>query len=727
MAPDYAIYGVQPYGTALYGKAPAADFVVYQFSATLVESGVSVFWGKPTGNWSTLRLVRGAYGYPTDEIDGTILIESPAATNPTVYVDTAVNELRFYYYSLFLQVPDGSWRRAGDVMILVPKDYGSAERLYELTPQVYRDGDLYYTVQSANSDWYGRGLLETFLSVLGDATDAIRSDLESLLWVSDPMKVAGNLLEVMAKQYGLPYEAELGMAMVRRQIATAVYMYKMKGSRLGLQAAVTAFSGWDAVVSTEANLVPTSDDASFDVTLGRWAEFSNVALSRQPLQGALTTSGTGVLIMTALAAGQMEIRYPAGSTPPANASSRVSLPLLLNRVSGPLAAPASLPLLFARGSQTYPYNVYGVPLPDSPLAGAAQLPLLISSGGGAPLTFSAYVAPYGAAPVRSPFLRLIFYDANQAIVGTINGTAVAELAGPVTGNWQRYTVTGVAPSTAQYAGFGIVVPGAGAGEQHQVDAVQFEAGGVATTWEPGGGIKIVLQADRINLSDNPSFEVDASNWVVNGGTLTRQVSANSFIGAARGFLLANGTSTTLSLTTANFIPVAANTPMTFSAYWRAGFTGRPIFHRVDWYDAGGRLIQSLADGPDASLPLLMNRAAQVSDAAGIWTRTSFLVFPPAGAMQCKYTTGVARYNAVIPASEDHYVDGILIERSGQLGAYFDASVGVPISDYVWEGTAGLSHSHYYHRRATRKSRLTVRLPDFLPAGRQVRILDGQPL
>jgi phage tail-like protein len=736
--PDYAIYGVHFYGTAKYGKAPSSDFVLDHFTATPEGySQVRIEWGKATGSFDRLRLVRGSYGYPTDEIDGQILFDAAPSGPSGAVLDPAVEPLRFYYYTLFLRLTiDGSWRRAGDVVCLVPGDFGYSDRLYELLPEIYTEGDLTYTIDDAASPDFGSGVLQTFMGVFGFELDNLRSELDSLLWAYDPNKVSGGLLPLLCQQLGLPFEAELGMALVRHQLNNIVYLYKIKGTRPGIEGAAYAFSGWAAKVSAEANLISNNDDASFEATIGRWSEQVNVTLSRQAMQGALTTSGTGVLAMTARSTGVMVATLPA--------LPQASLPLLLSTIWPTFDGPAALPLLLggAPPIQRLPMD-YGTPIPDQLGTQTASLPLLILPG--RPFTFSAYFEP--ATTVRHVAVQLFFYDKNNVNIGSATGPYISEIAS----QWVRATVTGMVPAGAVRAGYALLV-GTGAslplffgpdlpvaGEIHYADALQLSPGKVSASlplllnqtppapWQPANGIKVVLLADRVNRCVNPSFETDVSGWTGVGATLSQVGSIIDVGGSFSCQVTTLAGQRKAGLATTLAVPVTAGAPMVFSPYWQAATTARPVVNQVDWYDAGGQKISSLADGPDTSLPMLLNPVTPALDAVGSWTRFSFQAVPPAGAVTAIFTSMITATSGTLPTGEIHYVDCVLIEQAGALNPYFDASTGTPAADYLWEATPQLSRSHYYHRRATRESRLRVRLPDFVPAGSTVRILDAQPL
>lgn len=320
--PDYAIYGVHFYGTAQYGAAPTYEFALPSFTASPSGyTGVRLQWGHPSGTYTTIRLVRGTFGFPTDHIDGTVLLEVAAGSDPGTYLDTPVETLRFYYYSLFLQVAADEWVRAGDQPILMPQDYGYSSRLYELVPGVFSDDGGIVSHE-------GEGRLEVFLSLFGDQLNIIRSELESLLWVHDAERMAGGLLPYLADQLGFPYEAELGMELMRQQIINAVYLYKTKGTQPGIEGAASVLSGWAPIVTApapdEVNVVLVADrinhvqNPSFEdgsTPLDLWAAYGDSTAPTFASDGVEAQSGSQSASLTAVSGtgAFMGIRTDAGN------------------------------------------------------------------------------------------------------------------------------------------------------------------------------------------------------------------------------------------------------------------------------------------------------------------------------------------------------------------------------------------------------------------------------
>ncbi|HET7110121.1 MAG TPA: hypothetical protein VFI41_04575 [Gemmatimonadales bacterium] len=414
---DYAVYGVHFYGTAQYGLPPSFEFSLDYFDAKPSKyDRIKIEWGHPSGAWDRMRLVRGNYGFPTEYDDGRVLLEiTDPATDPGSYEDINVSELHFHYYTMWLRVTaDGRWVRAGNALALMPKNYGYTERLYDLTPGIFRDEDIFISASS------GVGMLQTFLGIFGYQLDQMRSEIESLRWTADPERLSGGLLPYLADMLGFPYEAELGMELVRKQLLNAVYLYKMKGSRLGLEGAVKVLTGFTPVIvsatpghvdiSLLGDRVNLIENPSAETDASWWTG-TNAAIARDTTQHQY---GAASFRLTAAAGGDMYMTSPTG------------------------------------------------------LAGMPVTPGLLYSG-----TAGVFKASGTARSVRTDIL---WYDAAgtqlAGAAGTSQGTAVPQTLGA----WAQPVVTAAAPAGAATAALRPTVVAAGAGENQYIDGVLFEQG-----------------------------------------------------------------------------------------------------------------------------------------------------------------------------------------------------------------------------------------------------------
>jgi phage tail-like protein len=434
--PDYAVYGIHFYGTARYGLPPRFEFSLDYFEA--LPSGydrIKVEWGHPSGEWDVMRLMRGNYGFPMDQTEGRLILEASNVdgagavmvagllADPGTAEDTLVTPLRFHYYTMFLrQTVSGDWVRAGTAVCLLPKNYEYTERLYELTPGVFRDDDIYI------STFTGQGMLQSYMGLFGYMLDQLRSELESLLWTADPERVSLGLLPYLAQQLGFPYEAELGGTLARRQLLSAVYLYKMKGTQLGIEGAVRVLTGWNPTITVDVpghlmvdlagERVNRVTNPSAEVNTTGWTAGANTTLTRVTTQHAYgvaafqlaATAGGDVSMMTATGTGGMKVTE----------------------------------------GQSYMASIYNT-------------------------------KPSGT--VRDVRTDILWYDVAGAQIGSaVLGTAIPQVLGAWTA---RPSLRATAPAGATTAAMRVTALAAGAGENQFFDGALFEAASVLAPYFDG--------------------------------------------------------------------------------------------------------------------------------------------------------------------------------------------------------------------------------------------------
>ena len=235
-------------------------------------------------SWSQLRLVRSSYGYPMFPEDGILLLEQ--GRDPSnVFVDRDVRGGRFYYYSIFVFADETEqWIRAGDAIGLATADHGYCDQLFESMPQFMRQAD---GERRANAGV--EGPLYRYLCTLGAALDHIRTEYESLRWVRNPDQISGGLIWPLAAMFGVPFEPAIGMRQARVWLRDATYLYRIKGTRPGVEAAASAMTGWGARVTLGKNLFRADGVPGWYSA----ADLSEVSSPDDPSIPAMLVDGTG--------------------------------------------------------------------------------------------------------------------------------------------------------------------------------------------------------------------------------------------------------------------------------------------------------------------------------------------------------------------------------------------------------------------------------------------------
>lgn len=467
-----ALYGIDFYGASRYGTRVFLEFDARPFLAR--DNGaygvLDVTWQPPAGSWDRVRLVRNAFGVPVTPEDGVVLLESnsgplartsgrPVDAPVRAFRDTGLEHGRFQYYALYVySPPTGEWVRAGSTTGLVLRDYGYSDRLWELLPPVYRTK----TSGLLESD---NDVLRRFLRLFGVQFDTIRLEYDTLKDVNDAAKTSGNLLPLMAQQYGQFFEPELGMKQMRVLLQNTVRSYRLKGTAPGVETFLAAVSGYSAQVRPLKNLILDYNTSSAEETIGQFGVGDvNSLLSRQVPNGTVDAAPStsmrraGIFAHRAIAAGLSRVRTKIG------------------------------------GREAM--------LENSPVTP------------GTTYTFSAY-ARSGQAGNFGARCWLGWLDAQGNYISEVDGTPV----NPATGAWSsRPFVTGTAPPTAVYVALALVWTATAANQVMYWDMLQLEAGAAPTEFADARLIDVDLGAQRVNLVRNPTFAGGTHFWSIASGS-----------------------------------------------------------------------------------------------------------------------------------------------------------------------------------------------------------------
>lgn len=187
---------------------------------------------------------------------------------------------------------------------------------------------------------------------------------------------------------------------------------------------------------------------------------------------------------------------------------------------------------------------------------------------------------------------------------------------------------------------------------------------------------------RTNIIQNPSFEVDLSNWtwLISGLSVTRV--ASGLVGTHCMQIQTTNTSTSLNVvgTSGTLATATAGATYTGSASVRntGGFT-RDVGIQLDFFDISNNYISSSA----------LSTANVVSGAG--WVGFSVTGVAPAGTE----FVNVRIYAQLNNAASGNFllVDAVMIEEAPTVAPYFDGSTtSVPPTVYSWLGAAGVSPS-----------------------------------
>lgn len=655
-------YGINFYGPGTYyGEIPLIEFDARPVTAQSKNYGeITIRWEPPSGDWDLLRLTRDSYGFAPRADMGTAVLEVAKATGATqTFTEAGLQDGKFYYYTVWVRATiDNQWRRAGDVIALVTFDHGYRQYMFELIPSIYRDKDM----DTPQYRIYGRGQLERFMEIFGYEADHIRTEYETLKYVNDPQRCSGGLLPLMADQLGFGYENELGMRLARQQMKNAIYIYKHKGTQLGLEAVTSVLTGWAPTVTQGYNLALDQNMSAAAEGVGPWVNLANATVGRRSI---IDASAPGVITGP--------VQQPPGAS------------------TGDVGSGGWYHLITAIGAgdmtvQTHPAGT----LTDNR---TYSIPVV----GGLDYTLSVYSRAFDT--VRSVQLGVEWFDKNGTSLGAVTwGTATANL----TGAWTRHTYTVAAPANALFMRASIRVASAAAGNRIALGGFQVEQNATARDYQGARSVRIKFTAERVNMLPNASAEVNTTGWTATNNTLTRSTTQKRD-GAASFQLVATagGNMSIQSTTGTGGMPVLPSRFYTFSGYlFKAAGTIRQFRVDVTWYTAAGAVIGAAVQG------------VPVAQVLGAWTRASVTASSPANAAFAAVTYTVLAAGA----AETQWIDSLLGEFGTVVGEFFDGTSYSNEGEYMWGATPGNSPSYYYSRRLIKNFRLNQRLPEFLPAG-----------
>lgn len=330
-------YGLISYGENLYGvtanpvtvQPVIADWVIEPFVAQSLNYGaVGVSWSKPHGVPVRWRLLSNRYGYPVDQEDGQILIDSPEWIG-SFFLDTSVIPGQYQYYGIYAQTDavTDTWVRAGTTGCLAVANADSAEWLADHLPAFFTG----YQGTSLTQDAAGNPYFQQFLDVLGWGLDYVQTQYDMLArHLNDPMAVPVNDLVNLATQLGLPFDPMISIYLMRKAAANWAHVAQERGTPLGIVNQLSLLTGFGVDLQSGPNLMLEQDQSVFpDPSYPAW----NSSTSYKA--GEIVTHGS--YLYSCLVAGTV------GTAPPSGASSNTDWQLVQDAVepTGLLANPVT--------------------------------------------------------------------------------------------------------------------------------------------------------------------------------------------------------------------------------------------------------------------------------------------------------------------------------------------------------------------------------------------------
>lgn len=263
-------------------------------------------------------------------------------------------------------------------------------------------------------------------------------------------------------------------------------------------------------------------------------------------------------------------------------------------------------------------------------------------------------------------------------------------------------VTNLAPRAA-FAVLKLKLSGVPASSTVYMRCVQFEVAQSPTDFVPARKAIVNVLPQRTNWCANPGADVSLTGWQGRSATLARDVS-RAWVGSASLLCSPTGGVGGAEYTTDGGI-VADGEPITISGYVSVSDSVAQFLAEMQFLDVDGNLL-GVAPGPVAA-----------ASAADTWVRVQATGVAPVGTM--KVVAGFYRVDASAP----FFLDGVLIEKTDAAREYFDGDSYS--ADFIWEGTVGLSRSHYYEGFRDKRYRMEEIVSQHIPLGTSFDLLFAQ--
>ncbi len=575
------------YGLTLYSQLDVTPFVAMPRDYRTIM----LSWRQPQGTMYGFRLVANRYGFPVDQNDGDILIDS--ATFPgTSYADQQVIPGQYHYYGIYLQITNTQpalWERAAFAVTLAPANNGMGQRMFDLLPTYFRENLNGELTQDAAGNQY----LKQYLDVIGWGADYLKTQYDLLYrHLNDPMVIPLGDLVNLATQLGMPFQPEVPAHVMRKALANWTHVCQQRGTPGGLGENITLLTGYPVDLQSGLNKMLENDQSMpLHPMPGAWSGNISYALNE------LVSFGN--YIYKCIQATTNLGNAPTGST---SANTWWTVQQNVTDPASTLANPATVggintwqvlyPALDAGGTYS---------IPSGSLVGTIGLADPVS---GSNFQHNAFSVFNKAGTTQDVMLRSVSQvtadrtgsntnmtpDPLQAVK---DGVPIPRIS-PDTNSWD---------STKRYATNEIVL----------YNGMLFQAlraSKNATPPSPGSP-----------LNANPYFETNVTPWTALNSATLAQSAAQSFQGTHSMSITPDGTHATPgALSEAITVIPGASFILSGWVYITAGYNGAQL--AVNWYDPFGQLISTTT-------------SSTVNVGAAAWTQVSVAATAPGSAATAK--------------------------------------------------------------------------------------------
>lgn len=188
----------------------------------------------------------------------------PATINvpPPVVYDKPLQPGQFYYYTLFFRTTKLDWIVGMTGQVLIPRNYGHNEHLWNTIPPFYR-----YTDSNIKE---GTGPLRKLFDIFGSELDLTREYVEQWQQTYHVDKSPMALLKGVGQNFGVPYRTGSGDVRYRGILAALPLLLQQRGTIPALQHVIEAGTKWLCDISMGTNIMLLPDDSDFYTGTGSW-------------------------------------------------------------------------------------------------------------------------------------------------------------------------------------------------------------------------------------------------------------------------------------------------------------------------------------------------------------------------------------------------------------------------------------------------------------------------
>lgn len=728
------------YRGTVYGNPPRTVLSAEPMTAVALDYGqIKVTWQSPAGTFTKFRLVRNNNNFPENEEDGIILYEQASTTtlsgvltrtyftdgvdnfqDTNLNNDVPITSGQFIFYSAFIFTGAGVWVLAGNISELMPENRGSQEKLFSYLPRVYTTKE-----QSPTGIPDPDSFLYTFLKPFSFTFDQILTYADLVRPSYGKKRIPPQFLGIAQNHLGLTPEHGLPYKNQKKLIRESVYLYKTKGTALGIAGYAESLTGYAPTITVSPNLLLDTQDSSFTKFIGRWKKSYGTLTSVSNKLGVDTTNAIDRTwsgrFVTAVSVVSLKKRLNNVSTLTLSEAHGLEIGDTVNitgvdsAFNGNGFTVASIPTgttftyansgsdqaeVAATGSVTNTSSMY--------LGTSSNVnPRLTTLGGNAPkngvpvtegsaYTFSYHVASDANGTVEE---KIYWYDSFGVYI-----SATAGVEHGTTGVYQRFSLAGTAPTGAVYAGFRLRFRTQGS---YNLDMIQMSLTSRVTNYDEARGIDIFLDAKKVNILRNPSFETNSTGWTTNSSTSRVTDTKPAGVPGTYSLQLSGQNSFSLSTicnTLPTFYPLPQSNFYTFSIYMKASAAANLTF-----------TLAAVNDGATATETATKAIALTTS-----WERYFITTYIPEGFSVTDNITVTFTASGTL-AGQTLWADTAQFEQSANPTDYFDGSLPL-VTGVFWSGTAHASYSYYYRGRTIKIPRLLLTLDEWVPYKTPWRVL-----